>query len=54
MENQNDALDDLYSAVQRLKHHGCDEEYIMDCVRDAYKGETNYDPLPSVQPCFRH
>ena len=34
--NEQDALDQLYTAVRRLRQHGCDCAYIVDCVEDAY------------------
>ena len=39
--NEQDALDQLYEAVQRLKAHGCDQYYILNCVRDAYEPERD-------------
>lgn len=37
--NDQDALDQLYQAVQRLRQHGCDLDYIQDCVSDAFAPE---------------
>ena len=34
--NEQDALDQLCAAVLRLKRHGCDCAYIVDCVESTY------------------
>ena len=36
MDNGQDALDQLYDAVKRLKKHGCDLDYIVKQVEEAY------------------
>lgn len=36
-QHEQDALDALYSAVERLHKHGCDLEYIKQEVENAYR-----------------
>lgn len=38
---EQDALDQLYDAVSRLRVHGCDLEYIQQCVTDAFEPQNN-------------
>ena len=39
-QHEQDALDTLYSAVERLQKHGCDLPYIQQEVENAYRPFT--------------
>lgn len=39
-QKEQDALDQLYVAVQRLRIHGCSLDYILSEVENAYDTEN--------------
>ncbi len=45
---EQDALDQLYLVVQRLRIHGCGMDYILSEVENAY--DTENEQLDEAQP----